>query len=292
MDSLIFIEQYPLFFLVAASLLGLAVGSFLNVVVYRVPKMLDFEWRTQCAELLACAEKQPAQAESLNLAWPASHCPHCAHPIKAWENIPILSYLLQNGRCTACHTPISLRYPLVEAITALITLWVSWHFGLGWPLLGALLLSWMLIALTLIDFDHQLLPDNMTLPLLWLGLLLSIFQVYTDMQSSLMGAMIGYLFLWSVYWGFKLLTGKEGMGYGDFKLFAALGAWFGWQSLLLILLLSSVVGAIIGITLILLRGHDKNIPIPFGPYLACAGWVYLMWGNSLMHSYLQWIRLD
>jgi len=292
MDSLIFIEQHPVFFLVAASLVGLAVGSFLNVVVYRIPKMLDFEWRTQCAELLACAEKQPTQAEYLNLAWPASHCPQCAHPIKAWENIPVLSYLLQNGRCTACDTPISLRYPLVEAITALITLWVSWHFGLGWPLLGALLLSWTLIALTLIDFDHQLLPDNMTLPLLWLGLLFSIFQVYTDIQSSLIGAMIGYLFLWSVYWGFKLLTGKEGMGYGDFKLFAALGAWFGWQSLLLILLLSSVVGASIGITLILLRGHDKNIPIPFGPYLACAGWVYLMWGSSLMHTYLQWIRLD
>lgn len=274
-------------FVLVSSVLGLMVGSFLNVVIYRLPIMLNRSWQSQCAEL-AGGETAVADA-SFNLMAPGSTCPHCGHGIRAWENIPVLSYLMQRGRCTACGKPISLRYPVIEVVTALLTAVVAWHFGFGWQSLAAMALTWGLVALTMIDFDHQLLPDDITLPFLWLGLLLSLFGVFVDTPSALIGAMAGYLSLWSVYHIFRLLTGKEGMGYGDFKLLALLGAWLGWQMLPLIILLSSLVGAVVGITLILVRGHDRNIPIPFGPYLAAAGWLTLLWGEKLTGLYLNWL---
>lgn len=270
-----------------AVLLGLVVGSFLNVVIYRLPVMLNRSWQSQCAELTG--GEAAADQDTFNLAVPGSTCPHCGHRIRAWENIPVISYLLQRGRCTACGEHISLRYPIIEAVTALLTAAVALHFGFGWQALAAMVLTWGLIALTMIDFDHQLLPDDITLPLLWLGLLLSLFGVFVDAPTALIGAMAGYLSLWSVYHVFRLLTGKEGMGYGDFKLLAVLGAWLGWQMLPLIILLSSLVGAVVGITLILVRGHDRNIPIPFGPYLAAAGWLTLLWGQELTALYLGWM---
>jgi len=260
-------------------IIGLVVGSFLNVVIYRLPLMMNREWRQQCSELL---ELEPPQQERFNLAFPGSHCPACKHPIGALENIPLLSYILQRGKCRHCATPIALRYPLIELITGIMSAMVVWQLGLGWQGIFALFFTWTLIALTVIDLDHQLLPDSLTLPLLWLGLLLSLSSLYVDAHASIIGAAVGYLLLWSVYWIFKLVTGKEGMGYGDFKLLAALGAWMGWTSLPLIVLLSSVVGATVGISLILFRGRDRQLPIPFGPYLAAAGWIALMWGNNIM----------
>ncbi|HEY0722331.1 MAG TPA: A24 family peptidase [Gammaproteobacteria bacterium] len=260
------------------------VGSFLNVVIYRLPLMMNREWRVQCAELL---QQDAPPHERFNLAFPASHCPACKHPIGALENIPLLSYLLQRGKCRHCGVHIPLRYPLIEFITGLMSALVIWQFGASWPGLFALLFTWTLIALTVIDFDHQLLPDSLTLPLLWLGLLLSLWGLYVDSHASIVGASVGYLLLWSVYWLFKLVTGREGMGYGDFKLLAALGAWMGWQAIPLVVLLSSLVGASVGISLILFRGRDRQLPIPFGPYLAAAGWIAMMWGNTITESYLR-----
>ncbi len=279
----------PLFFIVTVTLLGAMVGSFLNVVIYRLPLMMEREWRAQCAELTDNhdATKAKEDDEPFNLAVPASRCPHCGHKIKMWQNIPILSYLLLRGKCAGCGAAISIRYPLIEAITAALSGFVAWHFGFGWEAGAALLLTWALIPLTLIDIDHQLLPDAITLPFLWVGLGASLFHLFTEPQSAIIGAMAGYLALWSVYWAFKLLTGKEGMGYGDFKLLAMLGAWMGWQALPTIIILSSVVGAAIGIGLMLFRGRDKNIPIPFGPYLTIAGWITLIWGDELTRTYLQ-----
>lgn len=265
-------------------IVGLMIGSFLNVVIYRLPLMMNREWRNQCAELL---ELEAAPSERFNLAFPRSHCPACKHPIGALENIPVLSYLLQRGKCKHCATPIPARYPIIELVTGIMSVIVIWQFGLGWQGLFALLFTWTLIALTVIDFDHQLLPDSLTLPLLWLGLLLSLSTVYVDAHASIIGAAVGYLLLWSVYWLFKLVTGKEGMGYGDFKLLAALGAWMGWQSIPVIVLLSSLVGAVVGISLILFRGRDRQLPIPFGPYLAAAGWIAMMWGNDITTTYLR-----
>lgn len=276
----------PGVYTLAAAILGLVVGSFLNVVIYRLPIMLNRSWQTQCAEL--SGREPPVAAEPFNLVVPGSACPQCGHRIRPWENIPVLSYLLQRGRCTACGGRISLRYPLIESITALLTVAVVWHFGFGWQALAGMVLTWALITLTMIDFDHQLLPDDITQPMLWLGLLLSLYGVFAGTTDALIGAMAGYLSLWSVYHLFRLLTGKEGMGYGDFKLLAMLGAWLGWQMLPLIILLSSLVGAVVGITLIVVRGHDRNIPIPFGPYLAAAGWLALMWGDELTGLYLRW----
>jgi len=272
--------------LTITALLGLMVGSFLNVVIHRLPLMMQRDWRSQCAEYL----EQPGQApadEAISLSRPRSRCPHCGHAIGALENIPVLSYLWLRGKCADCGARISPRYPVIEIVTALLSVAVAWHFGFGWPLAGGLLLTWSLIALTMIDFDHQLLPDNITLPLLWLGLVLNLGGIYTDINSAVIGAMAGYLSLWSIYWLFKLLTGKEGMGFGDFKLLALLGAWMGWQALPAIILLSSAVGAVIGIGLIVLRGRDKNIPIPFGPYLAIAGWIAFLWGDRITEAYLQ-----
>jgi leader peptidase (prepilin peptidase) / N-methyltransferase len=282
---------------------SLLVGSFLNVVIHRVPIMLEREWQAQAQEILR--EKQgdvrllqpdpqhPAPPQpKYNLVVPRSACPKCGAMITAAQNIPVVSYLLLGGKCANCGTRISVRYPLVELGTAILSALVAWKFGFVWYTAAALLLTWMLIALTGIDIDHQLLPDNMTLPLLWMGLLLSLagsipaIGLPVDPRSSIIGAAAGYLSLWSVYHGFRLLTGKEGMGYGDFKLFAALGAWLGWQMLLPIILLAAFTGAVLGIAMILLRGRDRNIPIPFGPYLAAAGWIALMWGDEIVASYL------
>ncbi len=293
-------QASPLLWMLAVFVLSLLVGSFLNVVIHRVPIMLEREWRAGAKEIL----EQPAQyAEQVNgpgpfnLLVPRSACPKCHKMITAAQNIPVISYLLLGGKCAYCRTPISARYPLVELAAALLSAAVAWKFGVGWQTLAALVLTWMLLSMSLIDFDTQLLPDNMTLPLLWMGLLLSLtgpnsgLAIPVDPRSSIIGAVSGYLSLWSIFQAFKLLTGKEGMGYGDFKLFAALGAWMGWQMLLPIIMLAAFTGAVIGIGLVVIRGRDRNIPIPFGPYLAAAGWIALMWGPHLVDTYLRVSKL-
>lgn len=272
-----------LFWIAASAFVGLCVGSFLNVVVYRLPRMMEREWQAQCASLRGEA---PAAVEPLTLSRPRSRCPACGHPIAALENIPILSYLFLRGRCSACQARISPRYPLVEALTGGLSVFTVWYFGPTLAAGAALVLVWSLVALTFIDFDTQLLPDSITLPLLWLGLLFSLVGGFTSLPSAVIGAMAGYLSLWSVYWLFKLATGKEGMGYGDFKLLAALGAWLGWQMLPVIILLSSLVGAVVGIALMVLARHGRDVPIPFGPYLAAAGIIALFWGKTLTQTYL------
>ena len=272
-----------------ALLLGLVVGSFLNVVILRLPRRMQAELAEACADL------RNEQAEPLPNRWfgldylitPASTCPHCGHAIRAWENIPVVSYLLLRGRCSNCLTPISMRYPLVEAVTGLLSLGVVMHFGATPAALAALVLLWGLVALTVIDLDEQLLPDQLTLPLLWLGLLVNIDGLFTDLSSAVIGAAAGYLSLWLVFQVFRLITGREGMGYGDFKLLAVFGAFLGWQMLPLVILLSSLIGAIVGIGLIVLRERDRQIPIPFGPYLAAAGFVALLWGEQINRGYLQ-----
>jgi len=284
MDWLGLLAQSPALVQGAALVLGLLVGSFLNVVALRLPVMMERAWRGECAELLG--QSAPAD-EPLSLTHPPSRCPHCGHAIRPWENVPVLSWLLLRGRCSACAGPIAVRYPIVEAATGVLSLIVAWQLGWGWALAGALPLTWGLVALTVIDLDHQLLPDQITLPFLWLGLLLNAFGVYTDPVSAILGAAAGYLSLWAVYQVFRRLTGKEGMGYGDFKLLALFGAWLGWQMLPQVILLSALVGAIVGISLILLRRHGRDVPIPFGPYLAAAGWVALLWGEQINAAYLR-----
>jgi len=275
------------FFLPFVFLLGLVVGSFLNVVIYRLPIMLERTWRRECEEFLGSNISGNGAQEEFNLIVPRSRCPHCGHGIGAFENIPVLSYIFLGGKCVQCKSPISLRYPLVEIITASISLVVAWKLGPSLQTLWALPLSWGLVCLSAIDIDRRLLPDSITLPFLWLGLLLGLFDVFADTRSSIIGAMAGYLSLWLVFHVFKLLTGKEGMGYGDFKLLALLGAWLGWQSLLLVMLLSSLVGAFAGIMMILLLKRDRSIPIPFGPFLCAAGWIALLWGHEITVSYLR-----
>ena len=269
--------------LAASLLLGLCVGSFLNVVIHRLPRMMESEWRAQCAELRG--EEAPGETP-LSLALPRSRCPHCGHQITALENIPVISYLWLRGRCAGCKAAISPRYPIIEALTGLLSAFTVWHFGPTLAAGAALCLIWALIALTFIDFDTQLLPDSITLPLLWLGLLFNLTGGFISLSTAVIGAMAGYLALWSVYWLFKLVTGKEGMGYGDFKLLAALGAWLGWQMLPAIILLSSVVGAVVGISLIVFARQGRNVPIPFGPYLAAAGVIALFWGAQITQKYL------
>lgn len=266
--------------------LGLLVGSFLNVVIYRLPLMMESRWRRDCCELLDVENAISEVPETpFNLAFPNSHCTHCKAAIKPWHNIPVLSYCVLRGKCGNCAARISPRYPLLEIVTGLMTLALVWHFDVSLALLGALLFTWSLIALTMIDIDHQLLPDDITLPLLWLGLMFNLNATYASLPNAVIGAIAGYLALWSIYWVFKLITGKEGMGYGDFKLLAALGAWLGWEALPMIILLSSVVGACCGIALMLIKRRGKEIPIPFGPYLAMAGWIALLWGDSLTARY-------
>ncbi len=274
----------PLVFAIACLVLGLVVGSFLNVIIHRLPKMMERNWQTQCAELTGqTAEEVPRY----NLLVPRSACPHCSHTISAVENIPVLSYLILHGKCKGCGTAISPRYPVVEMLSGILCAYAAWHFGFGLPGFAAIVFVWALIALTFIDFDTQLLPDDITLPLLWLGLLFNLNGTFTSLPNAVIGAVVGYLVLWSVYWAFKLATGKEGMGFGDFKLLAAIGAWLGWTMLPLVIMLSSVVGASVGIALILSAKHGRNIPIPFGPYLAGGGLIALFWGQTLTQNYLQ-----
>jgi len=267
-----------LLFTLAALIVGLAIGSFLNVVIHRLPRMMEAEWRAQCAEL--DGNESPATS-AYNLFVPASHCPACKASLRVRDNLPLISYLLLGGKCAACGARISIRYPIVEALTAAMSAWVAYHFGFGIPGLLALAFVWTLISLTFIDADTTLLPDSLTLPLLWLGLLANTVSTFAPLSDAVIGAVAGYLALWSIYWLFKLLTGKEGMGHGDFKLLAALGAWFGWKMLLPIVLLSSVVGAVVGVALMLLARRGKDIPIPFGPYLAGAGFIALLYGRDL-----------
>ncbi|MBC3965942.1 prepilin peptidase [Pseudomonas simiae] len=276
---------HPWAFVALASLLGLIVGSFLNVLVWRLPTMLEREWRAQALEVLGMPA-EPA-GPTYNLMHPSSCCPHCNHPIRPWENIPLLSYLFLRGRCAHCQGAISPRYPLTELACALISAWVAWRFGFGWQAGAVLVLSWGLLAMSLIDADHQLLPDVLVMPLLWLGLIVNGFGLLTTLPEALWGAVIGYMSLWSVFWLFKLVTGKDGMGHGDFKLLALLGAWGGWQILPMTLLMSSLVGVVVGLILMRLRKSHASAPMPFGPYLAIAGWIALLWGGQITDFYLQ-----
>ncbi|QZA81000.1 prepilin peptidase [Deefgea piscis] len=266
-------------FIFCIAVLGLLVGSFLNVVIHRLPLMMEREFKQECATLLD--EPMPTPAAKYNLVVPRSACPQCGHQITALENIPIFSWLLLRGQCRQCKNKISARYPLVELMTALISGGLAWHFGYSAPLIGALILAWFLITLIMIDADTYLLPDSLTLPLIWIGLIFNSFNVFTSLESAVYGAIAGYMSLWLVYWAFKLITGKEGMGYGDFKLLAALGAWFGWSMIPMIILLSSFAGAAIGIVMVLGQNRGWNKPMPFGPYLGVAGLLALIWGKDL-----------
>jgi leader peptidase (prepilin peptidase)/N-methyltransferase len=278
------IESAPLLY-AGVFFLGAMIGSFLNVVILRVPPLLEYDWRCQCRELLDMESQDSERPGGIVLA--RSHCPKCGHGIKAHENIPMLSYLILGGKCSACKARISFRYPFVEFLTAILFVVTLWHFGPNLQGLTALALTAFLIAMAGIDIDHQLLPDNMTIPLMWGGILISFWSVHTDLVSSVIGAMGGYLVLWFIYHLFRLLTGKEGMGYGDFKLLAALGAWMGWQMLPLVVLLSSVVGAVVGLVLMGTGKLQKDKPMPFGPFIAAAGWVALIWGDQIMDTYMQ-----
>lgn len=293
------LQNNAVIFYGVVAFLGLFVGSFLNVVIHRLPIMMENEWRDGCNAWLeqeraesensnetdSNSNDETGKSEPFNLAVPRSRCPNCNQLISALQNIPVISYLFLGGKCGNCRNPISIRYPLIELITAVLSLICAWHFGPSLQAVAAIVITWSLVALSAIDFDKQLLPDDITLPLMWLGLIASLFPVFVGPGDAIVGAAAGYLSLWLVYWAFKLVTGKEGMGYGDFKLLAALGAWFGWQSLPMIILLSSLVGAIVGITLIVVRGRDRQIPIPFGPYLAAAGWLAMIWGDRIATTY-------
>lgn len=284
------LNSSPLLLTLLCGMIGLLIGSFLNVVIYRLPVMMERGWRKECREFLEL-EPDDTDSEVFNLILPHSRCPHCQTAIKPYQNIPVLSYLFLKGKCAGCGQGISLRYPLIEAFSGLCSAIVACHFGYGVELAFALLLTWSLIALSFIDIDKHLLPDSIVLPLLWLGLLMSLAKVYTDPVSSIIGASAGYLSLWLVYHVFRLVTGKEGMGYGDFKLLALFGSWLGWQFLPMIVLLSSLVGAVIGISMVVFADRDHTVPIPFGPYLAAAGWLALLWGNDINGLYLTAVGL-
>ncbi len=285
-----FMQQNAAAFLLLVAVIGLLVGSFLNVVIHRLPIIMQREFTTAAKEHLEqdlTAEEAKQAKEKFNLVVPRSRCPKCGHQITALENIPVISYLFLKGKCSQCKNKISVRYPIIEFVTAVLSILVAAHFGVTWATLAGLFLTWSLIALTMIDFDTQLLPDSITQPLIWAGILLSLYGVFpVDITSSIYGAVFGYLSLWTVYHGFKIITGKEGMGYGDFKLLAALGAWMGWKMLPVIILFSSLVGAVVGITMVIVMGRDKNIPIPFGPYLAAAGFIAFLWGDKILAYYL------
>ncbi len=281
---------HPIQFLCIVGAYGLVLGSFLNVVIHRLPVMLDREWRSQCRELLEIPQVDKSDP-LFSLVTPGSHCPHCGHRIRAWENIPLLSYVLLRGRCSECHEAISMRYPAIELITALFSVATAWHLGVSVQTLAALVLVWGLIPLAVIDYDHKILPDTITLPFLWLGLIVATFGVFTDLRSAVLGAVAGYLSLWLVYHAFRLLTGKEGMGFGDFKLFALFGAWLGWQRLPVLILIAAFTGAVIGGASLYIYRRGRDHPIPFGPFLCLAGWITLLWGDGLTHAYLQFARL-
>lgn len=282
----------PLFIAVVFAF-ALLIGSFLNVVIYRLPIMMEREWRDHAKELMATPTETGQPEGRYDLVMPRSRCPSCGTLITAWQNIPVISYLFLKGRCAACKTSIPIRYPTVELLTALLAATVAWHFGAGWEALMAIVLTITLLAIAVIDADTQLIPDAIVLPLMWLGLAMSLFHpmpgantLFISPRDAIVGAMAGYLTLWSVFWLFKMVTGKDGMGYGDFKLLAALGAWLGWQQLPMIIMMSAAVGAVINITLIVARGKDRSIPIPFGPYLAAAGWITLLWGDVIKNAYM------
>ncbi|MEX1266705.1 MAG: A24 family peptidase [Woeseia sp.] len=286
------LTDFPALYVALIIVLALLVGSFLNVVIHRLPLMMERDWRSQCDELLATPERKLPEGR-FDLMVPRSQCPACDAPITALQNVPILSYVLLRGRCANCGTAISARYPAVEALTAVLSGLVAWRFGFGAEAAAAILLTWVLVAVTFIDFDHQIIPDSISLPLVWIGLTLSLFHplqgasvLFIAPQTAIVGALAGYLSLWSVYHLFRLVTGKEGMGYGDFKLLAALGAWLGWQQLPMIIILSALVGAVLGIALIVVRGRDRNVPMPFGPFLAAAGWLAMMYGQQIQNWWL------
>ncbi len=287
-QTLAFFQQSPTAFNVFVVILSLIIGSFLNVVIYRLPKMMHNNWYLECREFLADEVKNipPQEMTQLTLSKPDSSCPHCQHKIRFYENVPVISWLLLRGKCSQCKNNISIRYPLVEATTALLSLVIANQFGVSFETLLLLILTWGLVCLTLIDFDHMLLPDQIVMPLLWLGLLVNITDTFVSLNDAVIGAAVGYMSLFSVFWLFKLLTGKEGMGHGDFKLFALFGAWAGWQLLPILILMASVVGAIIGISLMLFKNHKREQAIPFGPYLAVAGWITLLWGEGIWSWYL------
>ncbi len=288
--------QSPILFIGISFVLALLIGSFLNVVIYRLPIMMERDWRAQCEEI---AETPAAELPTgrFDLVAPRSRCPSCGHTITAIQNIPVASYLVLGGKCGSCQAPISRRYPVIELLTAVMTAIVAWRFGFGWEAAAAILMTWTLIAISVIDIDHQIIPDSISLPLIWAGLFLSLFHesagaeiLFVGPSTAIAGGLAGYLSLWSIYHLFRLLTGKEGMGYGDFKLLAALGAWLGWQMLPLIILLSAFVGAIVGVALIAFKRQDRNVPIPFGPYLAAAGWIAMLYGPQIMDTYLDTMR--
>ena len=284
--------QSPLVFVGVVFAFSMLIGSFLNVVIFRLPIMMERDWREQAEEILK-TEPPFLPEGKFNLVVPRSRCPSCGAAIKAWQNIPVLSYLLLGAQCAKCQSTISVRYPIVELLTAALAAVVAWHFGFGWEALLAVGLTFSLVAVSLIDIDHQLIPDSIVIPLMWVGLIISLLHPVTGADTlfitpgdAIIGAVAGYLSLWSVYWLFKLITKKEGMGYGDFKLLAALGAWLGWQALPTIILMSAVVGAVVGIALIVFRGRDRSVPIPFGPYLAAAGWITMLYGEAIKTAYL------
>jgi leader peptidase (prepilin peptidase)/N-methyltransferase len=287
--------QSPLLFISTAFVFALLVGSFLNVVIYRLPVMMERTWRAQCDELAATPANALPEGR-FDLIAPRSRCPSCGQQITALQNIPVISYVLLGGKCAGCGTKIALRYPIIELLTAVLTGLVAWRFGFGWEAAAAIVMTWALVAISVIDIDHQYIYDNMVLPLIWAGLALSLFhpmdgadKLFIDPKAAIVGALAGYLSLWSVYHLFRLLTGKEGMGYGDFKLLAALGAWLGWSLLPLIILMSAVVGAVVGILLIVFKQHERSVPIPFGPYLAAAGWISMLWGREIINWYLDFM---
>ena len=296
-DLAAFYASEPIWFTGSVFLLGLVIGSFLNVVIYRLPIILERDWRSQATDLLhpsGDASPAPAPLERFTLSTPRSACPKCKAPITALQNVPVVSWLVLRGRCASCKAKISARYPVVELATGVLSAWVAWHFGFGASAACALLVTWALIALTGIDIDHQLLPDNITLPLMWAGLLAAVVvgpvagaALPVSPKDALIGAAAGYISLWLVFHAFKLVTGKEGMGYGDFKLFAALGAWLGWKVLPMVIVLSAATGAVLGLLMIALQGRDRRAPMPFGPYLAAAGWLAMMYGDSLLNGYLR-----
>ncbi len=289
------LTQLPFLFVGLSFFLALLIGSFLNVVIYRLPIMMEREWRAQCEEI---AETPAGELPTgrFDLIAPRSRCPACGAHITALQNIPVVSYLVLGGKCGSCQAPISRRYPIIELLTAAMTAVVAWRFGFGWEAAAAVLMTWALIAISVIDIDHQIIPDSISLPLIWAGLFLSLFYgsagaeiLFIDPATAIVGGLAGYLSLWSIYQLFRLLTGKEGMGYGDFKLLAALGAWLGWQMLPLIILLSAAVGAVVGVSLIVLKRHERSVPIPFGPYLAAAGWIAMLYGPQIIDAYLDYM---
>jgi len=281
-----YLQVNPGTFFLSVTVLGLIIGSFLNVVVHRLPVMMERDWREQCRDFVIGGNPPPEPDERYDLVSPGSRCPSCGHPIRPLQNVPVVSYMMLRGRCAACGWRIPLRYPAVELLTGLMSLAVAWKFGFSVQTLAVLLFTWSLIALSFIDLDTQLLPDSITLPMLWAGLAFNLFAVVVPLWDAVVGAICGYGILWIIYQAFRLLTGKEGMGFGDFKLLAMLGAWAGWQSLPLTILLSSVLGAIVGVSLMAFKGQSREVPIPFGPYLALAGWVSLIWGDRIIAIYL------